>query len=151
MASPCPEDPPSPKASASAKGYGGTERRDRPGFSPVSCCLSHDVSKSPRFLLNFPAYLAQRARYAGKTSTLSASIASRRDTLQLVADSVGLCGAAGRVHSGFFLEEAATFGRGSSMNKGWHASHSFSERKRTAGLFKRPAVLSCHKWRMLRT
>jgi hypothetical protein len=25
----------------------------KPGFSPVSCCLSHDVSKSPRFLLDF--------------------------------------------------------------------------------------------------
>jgi hypothetical protein len=59
----------------------------KPGFSPVSCCLSHDVSKSPRFLLNFPGRangsdLAQRARYAGKTSTSSASITSRRDTLQ---------------------------------------------------------------------
>jgi hypothetical protein len=76
--------------------------RDRPGFSPVSCCLSHDVSKSPRFLSNFPAYLTQRVRYAGKTSTSSAGITSRRDTLQLVADPVGVCGTAWRVHSSFF-------------------------------------------------
>jgi hypothetical protein len=73
----------------------------KPGFSPVSCCLSHDVSKSPRFLLDFPGRangsdLAQRARYAGKTSTSSASITSRRDTLQL---------AAGRVHYGDLVTE----------------------------------------------
>ena len=41
------------------------------GFSPDSCCLGHDVSKPPRFLLNRPGRangsdLAQRARFSGK-------------------------------------------------------------------------------------